>query len=78
VNLHSLIAAVRGHRVTIIEGGVEVANVEPMPGYCQMRCSCGWQNRTYWGADHAKEMGQRHVFIAVTGTELTPGGGNAK
>lgn len=65
------------HRVKIIEGGPEVPGVEPMPGYFAMKCSCGWDYRTYWGKPHADETARRHVFMMVTNVALTPGGANA-
>ena len=64
------------HTIDVIEGGPEVANVEPMPGYFAMHCRCGWTARTYWGRDHADETAKRHVFHMVTGVDMTPGGAN--
>ena len=75
--MFSLKAAGRAHQVTLIEGGPEVPGTEPMPGYFSMHCACGWTSYTFWGAMHAEEMAQRHIFVKATEMAITPGGANA-
>jgi hypothetical protein len=71
------------HKVVLVEGGAEDPNhpdAERMPHYWQVYCSCSGTvpiARSYHGEAYAREAAERHVWTALTGKELTPGGAEA-
>jgi hypothetical protein len=75
-HLASLLEAGKTHKPLISdEGGFFPApDVEPMPHYFQAICPCGWQDKTYHGADHIKESCERHIFAEAHLIEMSPGG----
>lgn len=71
----------KAHRVALVEGGAEDPwhpEREPMPGYWQAFCLCGWSTRSYHGEALIREAAERHVWQAMTEVELTPGGAHAR
>src|SRR5208283_1951527 len=81
-NVHIRKTVEAEHRVVLVEGGADDPNrpdAEKMPGYWQVYCQCSGTVPvavSYHGEEYAREAAERHIFTAMTGVELTPGGAN--